>query len=253
MNIIEGVGLYIVFTLWEHWVWIDPSLSPAPHCYSFKLSLPALGCGLSFDLLLQWFIFQSFCCHFFYCRYTAGLDWDRLKYVNTFLGVPKRKRSPNPQGRVEILWSVPDGFKYVLCLSWCRILLMQVRGEHENKCRQNIKYLNAKVCENWNSLNYAIFRGISSISPSWAIGSSHCSHQKPARAGSVHFRKIKGGDAGQLNEAFVDGLLGSCCRLPLPLGGGKYGGNIRRLVIPILTQMLDWGERVAGCWRRKRR
>lgn len=58
---------------------------------------------------------------------------------------------------------------------------------------------------------------------------------------------------GLLSETFVDGLLWSCCRLTLPLGGFKYGGNIRRLVIPILTQMLDWGERVAGCWRRKRR
>lgn len=52
---------------------------------------------------------------------------------------------------------------------------------------------------------------------------------------------------------FINGLLWSCCRLTLPLGGGIYGGNIRRLIIPILTQMLDWGVRVAGCCRRKRR
>lgn len=91
-----------------------------------------------------------------------------------------------------------------------------------------------------------------SISPLCAVGSL----QRIAWVGSVNLKKINGeeaGDAALLNEALFDGLLWSCCRLTLPLVGGKFGGNIRRLVIPILTQMLDWGERVAGCWRRKRR
>lgn len=64
---------------------------------------------------------------------------------------------------------------------------------------------------------------------------------------------LKRGMRGSSIKHLSTACSGSCCRLTLPLGGGKYGGNIRRLVIPILTQMLDWGERVACCWRRKRR
>lgn len=75
--------------------------------------------------------------------------------------------------------------------------------------------------------------------------------QRPSWARSVHSALKLG--MRLFRDAQLDGLLCSCCMLTLPLGGGKYGGNILRLVIPILTQMLDWGVRVAGCWRRKRR
>lgn len=73
-----------------------------------------------------------------------------------------------------------------------------------------------------------------------------------ARAGSVDSSGIKRGLGGAVKRS-VDGLFWSCCRLTLPRGRIVYGGNIRMVVIPILTQMLDCGERVAGCWRRKRR
>ena len=86
----------------------------------------------------------------------------------------------------------------------------------------------------------------------WLVFSLHSPRALPGVDQSIRGR-LKVGDAGIFSEALVDGLLQSCCRLTLPLGGGKYGGNIRRLVIPILTQILDWGVRVAGCWRRKRR
>lgn len=131
----------------------------------------------------------------------TGFDGSNNGFIISNSITIKIKWSKDTADIMIVVWT---GLKLFLCALW-NVAVISRSVEHQNKCCQNF-YLNGKVREEREGLRD--YTSQSNAGPQL--------DQPTLR----ELKRVWVGVQGSWVKRFIDGLLWSCCRLTLPLGGG---------------------------------